>query len=257
MPRMLRLLLIAFALAIPSVALAQDPTNDRIKALEAENRRLQEEVQALKQRLQQIEQGNAAPAATPASSDDPGADPWGNPAAIRRMLGEALRANLESKGLKVPDAQADGKAWATYRTEVDRWWKDLARQRRNRQTVTWKIDIQEVSVTSNTQVREYEIVAYALNDAGARVGKWFGIRCPASAVPNLDPAKARGAWVLKAEVMAEVRLSDDATPGAEGAQFHPRDTIAPQVDCSMRYSVTSLEPKPADGAPPAKGGKAR
>ena len=106
-------------------------------------------------------------------------------------------------------------------------------------------------------MRELEIVAYALNDAGARVGKWFGVRFPASAAPNLDPAKARGVWTLKAEVMPEIRVLEDATQGAETANFHPRDTIAPLAECSLRYSVTSLEPKPADGAPSSKGGSAR
>lgn len=257
MTRMLRILMIAVTLALSSPALAQNPTSDRIQALEAENRRLQEEVQALKQRLQQLEQGGPAPAAAPAATEDVGADPWGNPAAVRRTIAEALRANLEAHGMKVPDAQADAKAWNSYRREVERWWQDMVRQRKYRQAVTWTIDIQEVSVTSNTQVRELEIVAYSLNEAGARVGKWFTIRCPASAAPNLDPAKARGPWVIKGDVLPEVRLSDDATPGGTAGQFRPRDTIAPQVECSLRYSVTSLEPKPVDGAPPAKGSKAR
>lgn len=252
---MIRSMVIALALCLPCVATAQSSSDDRVQALEAENRRLQQEVQALKKRLQELE-GGASPSA-PKATEDIGADPWGNPAAARRTIGEALRANLQAKGVAVPDQQADGKAWTTYRREIERWWQDMVRQRRFRQSIVWNIEILEATVSSNTQIREYDIVAHTLNDAGARVGKWFTIRCPASAVPNLDPTRATGTWTLKAELMPEVRVSDDATPGASPGTFHARDTIAPQVECELRFSVQSLEPKPSSGVAPSKGGKAR
>ncbi|MFM7807708.1 MAG: hypothetical protein ACKPEA_07215 [Planctomycetota bacterium] len=197
---MLRLTLAFLLLALTAPALARQSSDDRMKALEAENRQLRDEVQALKQRLQVLE-GRAAPSAAtaaPATTNDPGANPWGNPDAIRRTLGQALRENLQSRNIAMPDAGSDAKSIAAYRKEVERWWQEATRTRRFRQAVSWPIEILEASVASNSGTREYDIAAYALNDAGARVGRWFIIRCPASAVPNLDPMKAAGKWTLRA-----------------------------------------------------------
>lgn len=88
---MARLLAICVLLATTPLVHAQASTDERVKALETENRQLRDEVQALRQKLQALE-GTPAPAATqPAATSDPGANPWGNPDAIRRTLGQALR----------------------------------------------------------------------------------------------------------------------------------------------------------------------
>lgn len=252
---MLRSLLISLALAAPATAQSPGtaPADDRAKALEAENRRLKDEVQALKQRLQQLENSNA-PSAAPAATEDAGADPWGNPTAIRRMLGEALRSELEQQSVPIPDESANAQAWNRYRSAVTAWWQRVREVRdRFRQAVTWTVSVQEAFVTSNTQVREYEILAYVLNDSGARVGREFSIRCPASAVPNFDPNKASGVWILKAEVTPDLRVSKETNTA--NAPFRRADTVAPQVECSLRFSVRSMEPRPPEGQQPGKGSK--
>lgn len=252
---MLRSLLISLALTASTVAQSPSPapTDDRVKALEAENRRLQEEVQALKQRLQQLEKSNA-PSTTPTATEDPGTDPWGNPTAIRRMLGEALRSELEQQSIPIPDETANAQAWNRYRNAVTSWWQRVREIRdRFRQSVTWTLAVQEAFMTSNTQVREYEILAYVLNDSGARVGREFSIRCPASAVPNFDPNKASGVWILKAEVTPELRVAQETN--AANAPFRRADTVAPQVECSIRFSVRSLELRPPEGQKPGGGSR--
>jgi hypothetical protein len=39
----------------------------------------------------------------------------------------------------------------------------------------------------------------------------------------------------------------------QGGQFRRPELVAPQFECTLRFSVRSLEPRPADGA--GKGGK--
>jgi hypothetical protein len=231
------------ALCVCLIALpghAQGTPADRIKALEAENQRLTRELQAAKQRLQELESGNAKPANAPKSTEDPGPDNFGNPVAVRRSLGQMLREQLSAKGVAVPDGSSDAKAVAAYRSEVERWIRDPLRQRRMRQPITWTIEILEASVASNSSVREFEIDAYSLNAEGARVGAWYRIRCPASAVPRLNPLDAKGVWTLKGEVIPELLLVPESAAGSASA-FRPRDTIAPQVECNLRFSVNSLE----------------
>lgn len=252
---MLRTVIACLLLALPSTALAQQSADDRVKALEAENRQLRDEVQALKQRLETLE-GRGTPktgAAAPAATNDPGANPWGNPDAVRRTIGQALRENLQTRNIPVPDAGSDAKTVAAYRKEVERWWQESTRTKRFRQSITWPIEILEASVASNSGTREYDITAYALNDAGARVGKWFVIRCPASAVPNLNPMQAAGKWTLRAEVQPELTLVDATAKPAN--VFHPHDVIAPQVECSLRFSVAGVDPTPVPGAEPATKGR--
>jgi hypothetical protein len=234
-------------LALP--CLAQGTADDRIKALEAENQRLTRELQAAKERLQALETGNAKPASAPKSTQDPGPDNFGNPLAVRRSLGQMLREQLSSKGIALPDGASDAKAVAAYRAEVERWIRDPLRQRRTRQPIGWTIEILEVSVASNSSVREFEIDAYSLNAEGARVGAWYKIRCPASAVPRLSPLDAKGVWNLKGEVVPELSLLPES--GASGTTaFRPRDTIAPQVECNLRFIVNSLERAGSSPAPP-------
>ena len=257
---MLRALLACLVLALPAPALCQQSPDDRVKELEAENRKLRDEVLALRQRLQALEapaKPAAAPAAPsgPATTADPGSNPWGNPEAIRRTLSQALQENLQARGISPAAPGSDARAVNAYRAEVSRWWGDAQRTRRFRQTVTWPIEILEVSVASNTGTREYDITAHALNDQGARVGKWFVIRCPASAVPNLNPLQAAGRWTLKADVQPEVSLVGES--GQPSNVFHQRDQIAPQVECALRFSVSSLEPTEAAGDRPTKGRGAR
>lgn len=248
-----RILLAFLLLTLTAPALARQSSDDRTKALEAENRQLRDEVQALKQRLQALE-GRAAPtAAAPAATNDPGANPWGNPDAIRRTLGQALRENLLSRNIAVPDASSDAKSIAAYRKEVERWWQESTRTRRFRQAVTWPIEILEASVASNSGTREYDITAFALNDVGARVGRWFIIRCPASAVPNLDPMKAAGKWTLRAEVQPELTVIGER--GQSANVFRQQDLIAPQAECTLRFSVSGIDPVPAPGAEPASKGR--
>lgn len=252
---MLRTLIACLALSLPSMAYARQTADDRVKALEAENRKLRDEVQALRLRLQALEtKGGPAPTPAPsgpATTTDPGANPWGNPDAIRRTIGQALRDNLQARNIAVADSTAgDARATAAYHNEVQRWWGECVRTRRFRQAVTWPIEILEVIVASNTGTREYDITAYALNDAGARVGRWFVIRCPASAVPNLNPLQAAGRWTLRAEVQPEVSLVGEG--GQPQNVFRPRDLIAPQVECSLRFSVAGLDPM-AGTEPAAKG----
>jgi len=95
-------------------------------------------------------------------------------------------------------------------------------------------------VASNSSVREIEIEAYSLNAEGARVGAWYRIRCPASAVPKFNPLDGKGVWVLKGEVVPELSLAPEGA-GSNPSAFRPRDTIAPQVECSLRFIVNSLE----------------
>lgn len=257
---MLRLTTACLALSLAATAPARQTADDRVKTLEAENRQLRDEVQALRQRLQALETKGApvaapaAPPAGPAATNDPGANPWGNPEAIRRTIAQALRENLQARGVAVADdSSGDAKAATAYRNEVQRWWGECVRMRRYRQAVTWPIEILEVIVASNTGTREYDITAYALNDAGARVGRWFVIRCPASAVPNLNPLQAAGPWTLRAEVQPEVTVISQGGPAQN--VFRQRDLIAPQVECALRFSVASLEPTAAPGAETAPKGK--
>ena len=250
---MARFLIACLMLALPANAFAQQSPADRVKALEAENRQLRDEVQALKQRLQSLEGQGAATTTAPATTNDPGANPWGNPDAVRRTIGQALRENLQARNIALPDAGSDAKTMAAYRKEVERWWQESSRTKRFRQSVTWPIEILEASVASNSGTREYDITAYALNDAGARVGKWFVIRCPASAVPNLNPLQAAGRWTLRADVQPEVSLIDDRARSTN--VFHQHDPIAPQTECSLRFSVAGIDPVPVAGAEPATKGR--
>lgn len=247
---MLRACLLLVCLALTHApSLAQASTDDRIRALEAENQRLTRELQAAKERLQALESGNAKPANAPKTSEDPGPDNFGNPLAVRRTLGQMLREHLTSRGVTVPDAAADARAVTAYRTEVERWFRDPLRQRRMRQPITWTIEILEVGVASNSSVREFDIEAFSVNAEGARVGGWYRIRCPASAVPRLNPLDAKGIWTLKGEVVPEFSLTPDAA-GSNASAFRPRDTIAPQVECSLRFVVNSLERAGSNPAPP-------
>jgi hypothetical protein len=118
-----------------------------------------------------------------------------------------------------------------------------------RQPITWTIEILEVGVASNSSVREFDIEAYSLNAEGARVGGWYRIRCPASAVPKLNPLDAKGIWTLKGEVVPEFSLTPEAA-GSNASAFRARDTIAPQVECSLRFVVNSLERAGSNPAPP-------
>ena len=235
--RWIALLLVALT-TTPS--LAQGSPEDRIKALEADNQRLQRELQAANKRLQELEAGKAAPATAARATEDPGPDNFGNPLAARRTLGQMLREHLTSRGIQVPDGAADARAVAAYRAEVERWFRDPLRQRRLRQPISWTIEIVDVGVVSNSSVREFDIDAYSLNADGARVGRWYTIRCPASAVPKLNPLDARGVWTLKGEMIPELSLAPEGSQPASQA-FRPRDTIAPQVECGFRFSVGSLE----------------
>lgn len=236
---MLRACLTTLSLCL-AAAPAQNASDDRIKALEAENRRLTQELQAAKERLQALESGGARPANAPKTTEDPGPDNFGNPLAVRRSLGQMLREHLASKGIAVPEASSDPRAVSAYRTEVERWFRDPLRQRRLRQPITWTIEILEASVASTSSVRELEIDAYSLNAEGARVGAWYKIRCPASAVPKFNPLDGKGVWVLKGEIVPELSLVPEGSSSTPSA-FRPRDTIAPQVECGLRFIVNSLD----------------
>jgi hypothetical protein len=235
--RWIALLLVALT-TTPS--LAQGSPEDRIKALEADNQRLQRELQAANKRLQELEAGKAAPATAARATEDPGPDNFGNPLAARRTLGQMLREHLASRNVQIPDGSSDARAVATYRAEVERWFRDPLRQRRLRQPISWNIEILDVGIASNSSVREYDIDAYSLNADGARVGRWYTIRCPASAVPKLNPLDAKGLWSLKGDLIPEITLAPEGAQPT-GQAFRGRDTIAPQVECGFRFSVSSLE----------------
>lgn len=243
------LLLVVGMLAAP--CFAQASLEDRVKALEAENRQLREDLQAARQRLQALESGGTAAAtAAPKTTDDPGPDNYGNPLAVRRTLGQMLREHLAARNIAVPDGSSDARAVAAYRAEVERWLRDPNRQRRLRQPIAWTVEVLEARVVSDSSSTEYALEVHSLNADGARVGPWYTIRCRKSDVPQLNPLDARGTWLLRGEVIAELSLApaeSSKTPNS----FRPRDTIAPDVECSLRFVVSSLQ-RPSQAAAPTR-----
>jgi hypothetical protein len=232
------LLLVVGMLAAP--CFAQASLEDRVKALEAENRRLAEELRAARQRLQELESGSRAQGApSTKTTDDSGPDNFGNPLAIRRTLTQMLREHLAARKITVPDAASDPRTVQAYRNGLEAAIKDFTRLRRLQQPITWTIEIIDAVVVSDSSVLEYLIHAYSLNAEGARVGPYYPIRVPASAVPKFKPLDGSGVWVLKGEVIPELAVvtSQPATTNV----FKQRETLLPDLECSLRFRASSLE----------------
>jgi hypothetical protein len=248
---LLPLLLIAASLNLPApqAATGEDPQS-RIRALEQENRRLREETEALQRRIRQLE-GSGAPAtpALPAAgSRDPGPEPWGNPNAAMRSLASRVREDLKERGIAIPTADSDARTWHAYRQRLTKWIELMGKFR---QPVEWNIAVSE-AVQVSSQPREYEIHAHALRPDGSRVEPIFTFRCPATAVPNLVPAKAPGVWQLKAELVPQLQLQPETAARDRANPFGETPTIAPQLECTLRYVVQSMTPAPPAPASPAK-----
>ncbi|NBX24678.1 MAG: hypothetical protein EBQ99_01270 [Planctomycetes bacterium] len=248
---MLPLLLIAASLnmSAPQAATGEDPQT-RIRALEEENRRLREETEALQRRLRQLE-GSSAPA-TPAArttgSRDPGPEPWGNPNAAMRSLASRVREDLKERGIAIPTPDADARAWHAYRQRLTKWIENMGKFR---QPVEWTIAVSE-AVQVSSQPREFEIHAHVLRADGSRVEPIFTFRCPATAVPNLVPAKAPGVWQLKAELVPQLQLQPETASRERANPFGDTPTISPQLECTLRYVVQSMTPAPQPPVTPAK-----
>ena len=232
------LLTAVIAAATPQSTTPDDPQS-RIRALEAENRKLRDEADALRKRLRELE-GGPAPTqpAAPAGSRDPGPEPWGNPNAAMRSLASKVREDLQGKGIAIPTPEADGKVWHSYRQRVEKWIEGMAKFR---QPVQWTVAVSEAVQVSSVP-KEFEVRAHVLRADGSRVEPSFTFRCPATAVPNLVPAKAAGNWNLKADLWADLRLQPEATSRDRANPFGDTPTIAPQVECTLRYIVQSMTP---------------
>jgi hypothetical protein len=64
-------------------------------------------------------------------------------------------------------------------------------------------------------------------------------------VPNLVPAKAEGGWQLKAELLPLLVLQPEGSSRDRANPFGETPTIAPQLECTLRYIVQSMTPAPA------------
>jgi hypothetical protein len=245
----LPLLLIAASLNLPApqATTGEDPQS-RIRALEQENRRLREEAEALQRRIRQLE-GSGAPASATAAppaagSRDPGPEPWGNPNAAMRSLTSRVREDLKERGIAIPTADSDSRTWHAYRQRLTKWIEIMGKFR---QPVEWTIAVSE-AVQVSSQPREFEIHAHVLRPDGSRVEPIFTFRCPATAVPNLVPAKAPGVWQLKADLVPQLQLQPETAARDRANPFGETPTIAPQLECTMRYVVQAMTPAPPSPA---------
>jgi hypothetical protein len=229
----------------PRLAHGQDP--DALQRLQQENQRLQRELQDARQRIRELESMTGAKPVQapqpPVGSRDPGTDPWGNPSAVLRSLAVKLREDLQEKGQAIPTPDADRKVWASYRQRTTRWIEIM---QKFEQPVEWRIRVSEC-VQVNAQPRELEFVAHVLRADGSRVEPAFTFRCPATSVPDLEPAKAIGDWILKARVVPQFVLQPEITSEEPANPFGLTPTIAPQVEARLRFVVQSLQP----ASPPA------
>jgi hypothetical protein len=242
----LSLLLISASLALQSPpAATTDDLQARIQALEQENRRLREASEALQRRIRELEGG--APPAAPApsaGSRDPGPEPWGNPNAAMRSLASKVKEDLKERGIAVPTPDADARTWHAYRQRLTKWIEIMGKFR---QPIQWNLSVSE-AVQVSSEPKEYEIRAHVLRADGSRVEPSFAFRCPATAVPNLVPAKAAGVWQLKAELLPHLVLQPESSSRERANPFGDTPTIAPQLECTLRYIVQSMTPVQA-GSP--------
>ncbi len=252
---MIRCLVLSMAIAVSAAAQSPASPEERIKALEAENSLLRKQVLELMERLQKLggaKPQETAPAQGPATADA-GADPWSCPASVLRMLGQSLSDALQQRGIKVPDAQADRKAWSTYRSEVERWRESSVRQGRYRQSVKWTILVDHVKPSDDPDMRKVDAVV--TDGSGTRLGTVFTIQCPLAmlerAFPQTPDFRMRGPCLLRAEVAPEIRLAEQQPAPTEETFQIARVwvPIAPQVECMLRYTVRSVEPRTSEPAP--------
>jgi hypothetical protein len=241
-------LVLLAALSLHAPAMAQATTVDRVKQLEEQNRALQLELDAAKARIRQLESSGAQPApAAPAArvTNDPGADPWGNPTAALRTLGSKVRQDLLEKGQAIPDSAAGDKAIQSYRQRVTKWIEGMAKFR---QPVEWRVDVSEAILVSSNP-REFDVRMHVLNADGAMVGPAFTVKVPASAAPDLTVKDAAGVWLLKADVVPALRLASETASPERANPFGDTPVIAPQLQCRLEFVARSLTrgtAKPAD-----------
>lgn len=243
----LSLLLLATTLAMPAAqGTPADDLETRVKALEAENRQLKAEAEALRRRIQELEGGTApTPAPTPpAGSNDPGPEPWGNPNAAKRSLASKIREDLQARGTVMPGPDSDARAWSIYRQRVEKWIESMGKFK---QPVQWTIQVSE-AVQVSSHPKEFEVHAHVLRADGSRVEPSFRFRCPATAVPNLVPSKAAGRWTLRADLVPMLLLQPEAASRDRANPFGETPTIAPQVECTLHYLVQSMTQVPAASA---------
>jgi|GEM_PF-2339003 len=237
-PSLLFVLIAMLHVNAPAHAYATDANADRVRALETQIQSLQQQLKLSQARVQELE-GTTQPIAqpnTPATTNDPGTDPWGNPSAAMRTLGNKCREDLLAKGQAIPDANADAKIWRSYRLKATKWVETMAKLK---QQVEWKISVSEASLV-NSSPREFEFNAHVLNADGARVGNSFVLRCPATAATDLTAANAPGIWILKGELIPNIRMEAEKTDIRQANPFGLTPTIAPQVECKLNYAVQSL-----------------
>lgn len=248
MTRILCLLLLV-TIGTTAPAIAQDAAADRVKQLEERNRSLQRELDAAKARIRELEGGTRAPTPPPATvrtTLDPGSDPWGNPTAALRTLTSKVKEDLLAKGQAIPDSAAGEKIIQSYRQRVTKWIETMAKFR---QPVEWRVDVSEAILVS-TSPREFEVRMHALNAEGAHVGPGFTVKCTAAAAPDLTIQNAPGVWVMRADVVPNLRLTSDVTGTDRANPFGEVPLIAPQLQCRLDYAVQALT-RSVDPTPPS------
>lgn len=232
-------LMLFVTLGAAAPAIAQDTTADRVKQLEEQNKSLQRELDAARARIRELEGGARAPTPPPPNvrtTLDPGSDPWGNPTAALRTLASKVKEDLLAKGQSIPDSASGEKIIQSYRQRVTKWIESMAKFR---QPVEWHVDVTEAIMVS-TSPREFDVRMHVLNAEGARVGPGFTVRCPATASPDLTVKNAPGVWVLKADVMPNLRLTSEVTSTDRANPFGETPLIAPQLQCRLDYVAHAL-----------------
>ncbi|MGA1266280.1 MAG: hypothetical protein ACO32J_03755 [Phycisphaerales bacterium] len=243
----MRSIVMALALLLPLLQprMAHGQDSEALKRLQQENQRLQRELQDARQRIRELESMTGAKPVQapqpPAGSRDPGTEPWGNPNAVLRSLAVKLREDLQEKGQAIPTPDADRKVWSSYRQRATRWIEVM---QKFEQPIEWRVRVSEC-VQVNAQPRELEFVGHVLRADGSRVEPAFTFRCPATSVPDLEPAKAIGDWILRARVLPQFTLQPEITSEEPANPFGLTPTIAPQMEARLRFVVQSLQPAPA------------
>lgn len=230
--------------APPAGESAADLADELAKA-RARIAELEAEVAALKARL-----AGAPPTAAPPPTTAPDADPFANPASIRRRLETDYTAQL-AEALPAP---GDAAAMANFRRELERWVASVNRS--YRKPVRWNVRVSR----TEPQGDRLRMTLVPLDPAsGEPAGDEF-IATAESRIARRVAAAARNAsgsdpWTLVGTFIPEINARPERM--SRGDFDHP-PLIGPGAELFWRVEIESLVPErrerplPVDPAAPSR-----